>query len=307
MTDISDVIDQASAAPVAGRIPGEPIRVGLVGFGKTGMPVASVLLRSPETKLEWVVRQSHRLGHRSVGEFLGIDSAEPAVIHSSLDIAAAELLAESPVDVVVDFSSQVGLSYYGAAAAQAGAAIVSAISHYDDATQRKLARLGETVPVLWSPNITIGINFLMLAAQTLQGIAPLADIEIVEEHFGLKPEVSGTAIRIAASLGRPPDSIKAIRAGGIIGVHEVLFGFPFQTVRLRHESISREAFGNGAIFAVKHLVGKPAGVYKMEDLLIPYFTAHGKTFELREPLPRESGLRARVGRALHDVADRIGG
>ena len=44
----------------------------------------------------------------------------------------------------------------------------------------------------------------------------------------------------------------------------------------------------------------------MEDLLIPYFTAHGKTFELREPLPRESGLRARVGRALHDVADRIG-
>jgi 4-hydroxy-tetrahydrodipicolinate reductase len=51
----------------------------------------------------------------------------------------------------------------------------------------------------------------------------------------------------------------------------VLFGFPHQTVRLRHESISREAFGNGALFAAVNLEGKPKGFYSMEDLFMPFF------------------------------------
>jgi 4-hydroxy-tetrahydrodipicolinate reductase len=58
--------------------------------------------------------------------------------------------------------------------------------------------------------------------------------------------------------------IKSIRAGGIIGVHEILFGFPYQTVRLKHESISREAFGNDALLALS----KNYGLYNMEDLLL---------------------------------------
>ena len=48
--------------------------------------------------------------------------------------------------------------------------------------------------------------------------------------------------------------IKSIRAGGIIGKHEVIFGFPSQTVRMIHESINREAFGNGAVFAINNLI-----------------------------------------------------
>ena len=81
-----------------------------------------------------------------------------------------------------------------------------------------------------------------------------------------------TAKRIAESLNISPGRIKKIRAGGIIGTHEILFGFPFQTVRLKHESISREAFGNGALFAALNLQGKTKGFYTMEDLLLPYFT-----------------------------------
>uniref|UniRef100_UPI0040486064 dihydrodipicolinate reductase C-terminal domain-containing protein n=1 Tax=Polynucleobacter sp. TaxID=2029855 RepID=UPI0040486064 len=57
----------------------------------------------------------------------------------------------------------------------------------------------------------------------------------------------------------------------MIGTHEILFGFPYQTVRLKHESISREAFGNGILFAVEQLIGKPKGFYSMEDLLLPFF------------------------------------
>ena len=111
----------------------------------------------------------------------------------------------------------------------------------------------------------------MLAAKVLKNIAPYTDIEIIEEHFKDKKETSGTAKKIAKELGVSEDEIKSIRAGGIIGHHEILFGFPFQTVRLKHESISREAFGNGALFAAINLVNKKTGLYSMEDLLIPYF------------------------------------
>ena len=93
----------------------------------------------------------------------------------------------------------------------------------------------------------------------------------IEEHFKAKKEVSGTAKKLAQSLAITEESIKTIRAGGIVGRHEILFGFPYQTIRMIHESISREAFGNGALFAAQHLIQKTKGFYTMEDLLIPYF------------------------------------
>lgn len=247
------------------------MRVGLIGFGRTGKSVASTILDDNDIRLEWVVRNSSRLEHRSVPEFLGVDSDEPGVIHSKDEYSAAELLDRKPVDAIVDFSSPVALDYYGDEAARRGVAIVTGISHYDATRVGILQRLAGCTRVLWSPNITVGINFLILAARTLKAIAPHTDIEIIEEHFSQKSEVSGTAVRIADSLEIDTDDIKSVRAGGIIGTHEILFGFPFQTVRLKHESISREAFGNGALFALRHLVGMSNGLYKMEDLMAPYF------------------------------------
>lgn len=248
------------------------MKVGLIGFGKTGRSVASVILDNPDICLEWVVRRSTRLEHRSVPEFLGVDSIEPGLIYSSSEFTAAQLLDRHPVDAIIDFSSQQGVDYYADEAAHRGISIVCAVSKFHGDTSARFERWARTTRMLWSPNITIGINFMLLAAQTLRAIAPCADVEVVEEHFKSKPEVSGTALRLADGLGLEADSIKTIRAGGIIGTHEILFGFPFQTVRLRHESISREAFGDGAMFAAQHLVGLPNGLYRMEDLLLPYFS-----------------------------------
>lgn len=247
------------------------MKIGLVGFGKTGKSVATVILENRSICLNWVVRRSHKMEHRSVPEFLGVESDEPGLIYSIDEFSADELFDRMPVDAVVDFSSSGGVDYYGDAAADRGIAIVSAISHYEVDKIAKLEALGERTRVLWSPNITVGINFLMLAAKVLKQIAPYTDVEIVEEHFKVKPEVSGTALRIADELLIDRDDIKSIRAGGIIGTHEILFGFPFQTVRLKHESISREAFGNGAMFAVEHLLREEPGFYRMEDLMRPYF------------------------------------
>lgn len=255
------------------------MKVGLMGFGKTGKAVATILLQSEETKLQWVVRRSHTLEHRSVPEFLGITSKEPGLIYSSEEYSAAELIKRLPVDVIIDFSSQEGIDYYGHDAADQGIAIVSAISSYDPEKIDLLNQLAQHTRLLWSPNITIGINFLIIAAKILKKIAPYTDIEIIEEHFKAKPEISGTARKIADALSLSENDIKVVRAGGIIGVHEILFGFPYQTVRLRHESISREAFGNGVLFAAQHLIGKPNGLYTMEDLLTPYFNIDATVLE----------------------------
>uniref|UniRef100_UPI004049D28B dihydrodipicolinate reductase C-terminal domain-containing protein n=1 Tax=Candidatus Planktophila sp. TaxID=2175601 RepID=UPI004049D28B len=256
----------------------ERVRVGLVGFGKTGRAVASVLLSDKTIDLVWVVRKTQKLEARSVPEFLGIESDEEGLIHWIGDVDFESLQESSPVDVIVDFSSEEGMDYYGDTAAELGITIVSAISSLPKNRIDRLIKYGETTRVLWSPNITIGINFLIIAAQTLQKIAPYADISILEEHFKAKPETSGTAMKIAEALEVEHGEIKTVRAGGIIGVHEVLFGFPFQTVRIKHESISREAFGNGAKFALKELQKRDVGFFKMEDLIGRYFVEVNRKF-----------------------------
>lgn len=279
------------------------LRVGLIGFGRTGRDVAKLLLTDDSMCLEWVLRRSDTLEHRSVPEFLGVESDEPGVIRSVAQISARELLDRFPVDVIIDFSSETGIDYYGGEAAARGVAIVSAISRYSDAKQRQLERLARTTRVLWSPNITLGINFMLLAAQALQRISPGVDVQIVEEHFRDKAEVSGTALRLARALNMPDDAVHMIRAGGIIGVHEVLFGFPAQTVRLRHEAITREAFGNGAIFAARHVVDRKPGLYRMEDLLLPYFAEHERPGVRNEQ--RRGGVRGRLASRLRAVARRL--
>ena len=160
---------------------------------------------------------------------------------------------------------------YGQAAADRNVKIISASSHDQDAEIAFLDQLGASTTVFWSPNITLGVNYLLFSAKFLQKIAPGVDIEIIEEHFKQKEGVSGTAVKIAHALDIDVAQINSVRAGGIVGKHELIFGFPYQTVRLIHESISREAFGNGAIFVAKNLKTIGKGRYNFEDLLKPYF------------------------------------
>jgi len=247
------------------------MKVGLIGFGKTGKAVASVLLQNKEFCLEWVLRQSTILEHRSVPEFFGIPSDEPGLIYSSSKTTMAELLDKHPVDIIIDFSSSQGIYTYGKIAAERKIKIISAISHYEEEQMQLLNELAIITTVFWSPNITLGVNYLLFAAKFLKKIAPWVDIEINEEHFKLKEGTSGTAIKIAEALDVEKDNINTVRAGGIVGKHEVIFGFPYQTVRLIHESISREAFGNGVLFVAQHLKDKKEGLYNFEDILSPYF------------------------------------
>lgn len=249
------------------------MKIGLVGFGKTGKAVASVILQHKDLSLEWGLRRSHTLEHRSVPEFFGIESNELGLIYSLDTIDVKTLLDNHPVDIIIDFSSSTAINDYGRIASELKVKIISAISHYQDAEIELLKSLSKQTTVFWSPNITLGVNYLLFAAKFLKKIAPWVDIEIVEEHFKQKDGVSGTALKIADALDVQKKSINSIRAGGIVGKHEVIFGFPYQTVRLIHESISREAFGSGVVFVAENLVNKREGMYTFEDLLLPYFAS----------------------------------
>lgn len=248
------------------------MKVGLIGFGKTGKAVASVLLQNKEFSLEWAYRRSTILDTRSIPEFLGIESDEPGLIYSAKHISIGKLLDKHPVDIIIDFSSSAGIYSYGEEAVKRNIKIISAISHYSEKEVQLLKELSKQTTVFWSPNITLGVNFILFAGRFLKKIAPYVDIEIIEEHFKAKEGISGTAIRIADALHIDTDSINSVRVGGIVGKHEVIFGFPYQTVRLIHEAISREAFGSGVIFVAQNLKDRSAGFYTFEDILTPFFS-----------------------------------
>lgn len=237
------------------------LKVGLMGYGKAGQAVAKVLAEDPRYELSWVFRRSASVQTTAQGlENIPLCSMQSTDLKKWLD--------EYPVDAVVDFSSADAVSWYGEQIRKRKIALVTAISSYSDEQLRYLRSLGQDTRILCSPNITLGINFLLLAAKLMRGIAPFADVEVVEQHFKEKPEISGTARKLAQALSLEEEKVTSLRVGGIVGHHEVIFGFPHQTVRLIHDSIRREAFGTGAAYALQELTRWPAGFYTFDDLLL---------------------------------------
>jgi 4-hydroxy-tetrahydrodipicolinate reductase len=236
-------------------------RIGLIGYGKTGKAVANVFSTDPRFELCWIARRTACEVSQTHP-----DTTVPVIGVERLPFEV--LFDRHPVDAVVDFSLPETVHAYGEIVRKRRITLVSAISSYSKSDLTYIRGLGKYTRVMCSPNITLGINFLMTAANLLRRIAPFADVEILEQHFKEKPEISGTALKIAEKLGVEDDQVTSLRLGGIVGEHEVIFGFPHQTVRLIHSSIRREAFGTGAAFALSQLAHCDIGFYTFEDLLL---------------------------------------
>lgn len=246
-----------------------PLNVGLIGFGRTGSVVAKEITLDPELSLKWVCRRSTSTDDPFASHSLGYtNDFAPFVAAASLD---DDFLKAHPVDIVIDFSSSSTSQIYERLSL-CEIRLVSAISNYGQAELELLKAASQKTSVLYSPNITLGINWLIMASKMLRKIIPHADVEVIEEHFRAKKDISGTALKLARQLDiNPTDHVNSIRVGGIVGRHEVIFGLPHQTIRLTHESISRAAFGTGAIFAAKWLKSQSKGFYSMENVLQEIF------------------------------------
>jgi 4-hydroxy-tetrahydrodipicolinate reductase len=237
------------------------IRVGLVGYGKAGRAVAEVLLNAPGLELCWVAKRSAV----DLDEVVA-DSTVPVVSVGATG-AMRRLLAQWPVDALVDFSGPYAVLEYGEVVRRNGLVLVSAVAQYSPEQLEYLRSLGESSQVMASPHIALGLNFLMLASRLMRGLVPQAEVEILEPHVKDRHDSPGAARKLAESLQLAQTRVTALRLGGGTGHHEVIFGFPNQTVRLVHDTICSAAFGTGAVFAVQSLCSMPPGFYHYDDVL----------------------------------------
>ena len=169
----------------------------------------------------------------------------------------------------------------------APAAIIIALPvEQETALEQAAAR----VPVFRSANMSLGMNVLIeLARRATALLGAEFDVEIVEQHHRNKLDApSGTALMLADAIndaaggkyeyvydrtqrrqkrGDAELGISAVRGGGIVGEHEVLFCGPEEVVRLSHSAGSRGVFADGAIQAALYLQGREPGYYNMNDLI----------------------------------------
>jgi 4-hydroxy-tetrahydrodipicolinate reductase len=211
---------------------------------------------------------------------------------------AAELMVETPAalfqaaDAVIDFTlpdHTVGLA--GLAALQKKI-LVSGTTGLTPTQKEALIRAGETARVVWSSNMSLGVNLLAaLVEQTAARLDAHYDIEILEMHHRQKIDApSGTALTLAeaAAKGRGialgDAAVKSrdgmtgarkegtigfatLRGGDVIGDHSVIFAGTGEQLTLSHRATSRDIFALGALKAAAWAASKHPGFYTMRDVV----------------------------------------
>ena len=190
-------------------------------------------------------------------------------------------------DCVVDFSHHAAtdalLDYCVARKLPA----VIATTGQTEEEKAAIVEAAKQIPVFFSANYSLGIAVLAELAQKAAAMFPDADIEIVETHHNQKLDVpSGTALLLANRIkvvrpeaelviGRHENGkrtkqqigIHSLRLGSETGTHEILISTGSETLTLTHRAENRALFAEGALRAASWLMGKPAGLYAMRDLI----------------------------------------
>ena len=259
-------------------------------FGITGR-MGQALLRamresaeSPVFRLSGAVASSAsaRLGHDAAGE--GAPSGVLITADSSLGVRGAS--------VAVDFSLPDCVAAHAQACAAARIPILIGATGIDAASRGVLAAAAREIAVLIAPNTSVGVGVVVkLAALAAAGLGPTYDVEIFEAHHRMKRDApSGTALALGEAVAqsraqtlsavaaygrsgltepRSPGSIgfSSMRAGDIVGEHTVIFAEDGERVEITHRATNRSTFARGALRAAEWLIGRPAGLYGMQDVL----------------------------------------
>ena len=215
--------------------------------------------------------------------------------------AIANAVAENPGfavdedhgDVIVDFSAPDALRQSLDRAMSANVPILVGTTGLRPEHHAMIEEASKKVAVIYAPNTSLGVNLLKdLVEQAAARLGPDWDIEILEMHHRHKVDApSGTALMLAQSaakgrgstiqeLGRfdriseHPHAREAgtigfasLRGGSVAGEHLVILAADGERVELGHRADSRKIFARGALAAARFLVGKPAGLYSMRDVI----------------------------------------
>jgi len=195
------------------------------------------------------------------------------------------------IDVCVDFSHPSTLSSLLGYALRHKLPLVLATTGYIDGDQHRIADASASIPIFQSANMAYGVSVMcQMAASAVSALGNAFDVEILERHHNRKIDApSGTALMLAdavraayptpkelvydrhgASRARSPNEIgmAVIRGGTMAGSHEVGFYGDDEIILLQHIAQSRRLFASGALRAARYIVGKPPGLYNMQQLLL---------------------------------------
>jgi 4-hydroxy-tetrahydrodipicolinate reductase len=200
------------------------------------------------------------------------------------------LIDQDGGDVLVDFSAPVALQSSLNRAVEAGIPILVGTTGLGPAADGQIAHAATRIAVLRAPNTSIGVALLSdLVERAARALGPDWDIEILEMHHRMKADApSGTALALGeaaargrgmplrAERGRDGTGLErnegaigfaSLRGGTVAGEHDVVFAGDQERLILSHRAESRMIFARGALAAARFLVGKPAGLYSMHDVI----------------------------------------
>jgi 4-hydroxy-tetrahydrodipicolinate reductase len=251
--------------------------------GRMGQRLVALAIADPELEVAAALEAPH---HPRQGQDAGTIAGVGEIgvpLRATLD---------SPVDVVIDFSMPAGTQAIMSTCMERRLPLVVATTGLSDSQQDMLRLAAARIPLLWSPNMSLGVNLTMklaeIAAKALSAHPSGADVEIIERHHRFKEDApSGTALKfgqiVADAMGhtahrhgregmtgkRPHGEIgyHAVRTGDNPGEHTIIFGLLGETIELIVRATNRDCYAHGALAAAKFLVGKSPGLYGMADVL----------------------------------------
>ena len=241
------------------------MRVGIMGAGAMATEVKKMVLEK--------VRGGDDIAFSGMYEPLGGGEIDAA-------------FEEAP-DVLIDFSNPANINMLCDYAERKRCALVIATTGCNDDQKERIRLASLLVPVVYSANYSLGINVVKkVVAELSDVIGEDFDIEIVERHHRRKVDApSGTAILLADAInesgkydftyGRYGSSrrkpleigVHAVRGGGIVGDHSVIFAGDDEVIEVSHSAGSRKIFAAGALRAAEFVTGVKPGLYDMEDVL----------------------------------------
>ena len=234
------------------------IKLGIAGVcGKMGRRIFELASQNKDFEVNLALEKK---GTPAIGKDLG-----KIKISSSQD---GLFLIDVFVDFTVPEATEANLDYVG----KYKKALVLGTTGLNEAQLRKVEDLSKVVPVVFSPNMAVGVNVLFsVLPEIAKRLGPDYNIEIVEAHHkGKKDAPSGTAKKMAEVLqeaAKKEIPTHSIRLGDIIGDHTVIFCGNSERIEIKHQAHTRDLFALGALKAAKWIADKPAGLYSMQDVL----------------------------------------
>lgn len=263
------------------------MRIAVLGAtGRMGTAVTRLIASSSDCTLKGAATET---GHSLVGQDAGLAAGIKPL---DVAISGSASAAVSGCDVAIDFTAASATSANLAACVAHRCALVLGTTGLTEEHQRQLAEAAREIPIVYGRNMSVGVLvFTELARLAARLLGPEADIEISETHHRNKVDApSGTALQlgevIAAELGSRLEDVAvfdrfsaraprrqgsigfaSVRAGSIVGDHEVMFALDEEVIHLQHRALDRTTFARGALRAARWVVGRPAAVYGMTDVL----------------------------------------